>query len=136
MKTLLLLVLCLPFYAQSQKMPSIGDKTKDLKSYPGFIKFYWDENAGKVWLEINKLDSEILYQTSLPAGLGSNDVGLDRGVLGNTSIIKFTRVGNKILMVQPNYNFRCNNKSCGRKKGSGAVICTINLMGVYGRSRK
>ena len=106
MKYLLLLLLCFPFYAKSQTLPSIEDKTKNLKSYPGFIKFYWDENSGKVWMEINKLDSEILYQTSLSAALGSNDIGLDRGLLGSTSIIKFTRVGNKILMVQPNYDFR------------------------------
>jgi predicted Zn-dependent protease len=106
MRYLLFLLICLPFYAKSQTLPSIEDKTKSAKVYPGFIKFYWDENAGKVWLEIDKFDSEILYQTSLPAGLGSNDVGLDRGLMGNTSIIKFTRVGNKILMVQPNYDFR------------------------------
>src|SRR3981189_873066 len=102
MKPLLLVLLCLPFYVKPQTLPSIEDKTKDLKSYPGFIKFYWDENAGKVWLAINKLDSEILYQTSLPAGLGSNDVGLDRGLLGSTSIVKFIKVGRKVLLIQPN----------------------------------
>jgi len=106
MKNLLFLFLLFPLYLSSQTLPSIEDKTKNLKSYPGFIQFYWDESAGKVWLEINKLDSEILYQTSLPAGLGSNDIGLDRGLLGNTSIIKFTRIGNKILMVQPNFDYR------------------------------
>lgn len=106
MKYLLLLFFCVPLYVKSQSLPSIEDKTKNSKSYPGFIKFYWDENAGKIWLEINKLDSELLYQTSLPAALGSNDIGLDRGLLGNTAIVKFIRVGNKILMVQPNYDFR------------------------------
>ena len=106
MKYLLLLFFCVPFCARSQSLPSIEDKTKNAKAYPGFIKFYWDESAGKVWLEIDKFDSEILYQTSLPAGLGSNDVGLDRGLMGNTAIVKFTRVGNKILMVQPNYDYR------------------------------
>jgi hypothetical protein len=92
------------------------DKTKNLKSYPGFIKYYFDDNAGKVWLEINKLDSELLYQTSLPAGLGSNDVGLDRGLLGKTSVIKFTRAGNKILMVQPNYDFRAVTNDAAEKE--------------------
>ena len=116
MKYLLLLLLCIPFYVKSQTLPSIEDKTKNLKSYPGFIKFYWDENAGKVWMEINKLDSEILYQTSLPAGLGSNDIGLDRGLMGTTSIIKFTRVGNKILMVQPNYDYRAITNDPAEKR--------------------
>jgi hypothetical protein len=39
-------------------------------------------------------------------GLGSNDIGLDRGKIGSTSIVKFNRVGNKILMIQPNYSYR------------------------------
>jgi hypothetical protein len=50
---------------------------------------------GKIWLQIDKLDEEILYQTSLPAGLGSNEVSLDRGILGTTYIVKFNRVGIK-----------------------------------------
>ena len=77
-----------------------------MKEYKGFFNFYWDEDNGKIWLEINKLDTEILYQASLPAGLGSNDIGLDRGLTGNTSIVKFVKIGRKILMVQPNYRYR------------------------------
>ena len=116
MKTVLLLLLCLPIFVQSQTLPSVEDKTKNLKSYPGFIKFYWDENSGKIWLEIQKLDTEILYQTSLPAGLGSNDIGLDRGLLGTTSVVKFTRVGNKVFMVQPNYDFRAMTNDLAEKR--------------------
>jgi len=106
MRKLLLCFLLLPILASAQSLPAISDKTKNFTAHPGFLNFYWDEASGKIYLEINKLDSEILYQTSLPAGLGSNDVGLDRGLLGSTSLVKFTRVGNKVLMVQPNYNFR------------------------------
>lgn len=116
MRKLLLLFCFVPFIAWSQALPSIADKTKNMKAYPGFFNFYWDENNGKVYLEINKLDSEILYQTSLPAGLGSNDVGLDRGLLGNTAIVKFTRVGNKILMIQPNYDFRAITNDAAERK--------------------
>ncbi|MEO7265718.1 MAG: zinc-dependent metalloprotease [Ferruginibacter sp.] len=116
MKKLLLLILCFPLFASAQTIPSIEDKTKSLQSFPGFVKYFWDENTGKLWLEINNLDSELLYQTSLPAGLGSNDIGLDRGALGNTSIIKFTRVGNKVLMLQPNYDFRAITNDVAEKR--------------------
>jgi hypothetical protein len=44
-----------------------------MKPYTGFFNFYWEESTGKIWLQIDKLDEEILYQTSLPAGLGSNE---------------------------------------------------------------
>ena len=49
-----------------------------------------------IWLQIDELDKEILYQTSLPAGLGSNDIGLDRGIMGTTYIVKFSRIANKV----------------------------------------
>jgi hypothetical protein len=106
MKHLLFFALLLPVFATAQKLPSIAEKTKNMKEYKGFFNFYWDEDNGKIWLEINKLDTEILYQASLPAGLGSNDIGLDRGLTGNTSIVKFVKIGRKILMVQPNYRYR------------------------------
>ncbi|MDE3144603.1 MAG: zinc-dependent metalloprotease [Bacteroidota bacterium] len=129
MKTLLLLFLCVPFCVKSQTLPSIEDKTKNLKLYSGFINFYLNENEGKIWLEINKLDTEILYQTSLPAGLGSNDIGLDRGLLGNTSIIKFTRVGNKVLMVQTNYNFRAVTNDVAEKRAVEQSFAQSTLWG-------
>ena len=129
MKYLLLFLFCFPFCSRSQSLPSIEDKTKNLRSYPGFIKFYWDENSGKIFLEINKLDSEILYQTSLPAGLGSNDVGLDRGILGNTAIVKFIRVANKILMVQPNYNFRAVTNDAAEKRAVEQSFAQSTLWG-------
>lgn len=106
MTHLLFFALLLPVFATAQKLPSIAEKTKNMKEYKGFFNFYWDEDNGKIWLEINKLDTEILYQASLPAGLGSNDIGLDRGLTGNTSIVKFVKIGRKILMVQPNYRYR------------------------------
>ena len=100
----------------AQKLPSIDEKAKDFVKNQGYLNFYWDENSGKIWLEIDKLDSEILYQTSLAAGLGSNDIGLDRGSLGNTSIIKFIRSGRKILMVEPNYSYRANSPDAAEKR--------------------
>ena len=72
----------------------------------GYFDFYWDENNGKIMLEIDKFDTEFLYVNSLPAGVGSNDIGLDRGQLGGEKIVKFSHVGKKVLMIQPNYKFR------------------------------
>ncbi len=85
---------------------TITEKTTEMKKYSGFFNFYWDAKQGKIWLEIANWDTEILYVNSLPAGVGSNDIGLDRGQLGSTRIVKFHRVGPKVLMIQPNYSFR------------------------------
>ncbi|MCY7310182.1 MAG: DUF5117 domain-containing protein, partial [Chitinophagaceae bacterium] len=106
MQRLLLFFFLFPFFLSAQRLPTIEEKTKDLKKYEGFMNFYWDENTGKIWLEIDKLDTEVLYVTSLPAGLGSNDIGLDRGLLGGERIIKFSKIGRKILLTEPNYKYR------------------------------
>ncbi|MCK4930813.1 MAG: DUF5118 domain-containing protein, partial [Candidatus Aminicenantes bacterium] len=106
-KTLLwLFILCLLSVLSYAQSSTIGEKTSGMKSYPGYFPFYWDARTGKIWLEIDKFDTEFLYVHSLPAGLGSNDVGLDRNQLGRTRIVKFFRVGPKVLLIQPNYSFR------------------------------
>src|SRR6185436_20910461 len=103
MLRIILLLIFIPFFLSAQKLPTIEEKTKDFKKQEGYINFYWDENTGKLWLEIDKLDTELLYVVSLPAGLGSNDVGLDRGLSDGGSVVSFSRVGKKIFLTEPNY---------------------------------
>lgn len=98
------------------EVPSIERKTAGMEKAPGFFSTYWDGRTGKIWLEIDKLDIEFLYVNSLPAGLGSNDIGLDRNQLGGTRIIRFTRIGPKVLMMQPNYAFRALSEDPDERK--------------------
>ena len=72
----------------------------------GFLTYYWDAKKGKIWLEISAFDTELLYYPTLAQGVGSNDIGLDRGRLGQEHVVKFQRSGNKVLMVEPNYSYR------------------------------
>lgn len=87
---------------------TLAEKTKTLRALPGFLPLYWDEKKGELWLEIPQLEQEFIYFTSLPAGVGSNDIGLDRGQIGQERIVRFSRSGNKVLLVQPNQAFRAN----------------------------
>ena len=80
--------------------------TKEFKAYNGFFNFYYDDSSDKIYLEISNLDKEFLYISSLSSGLGSNDIGLDRGQLGNERLVKFSKYGNKILLIQPNLRYR------------------------------
>ncbi|HSC44431.1 MAG TPA: zinc-dependent metalloprotease [Candidatus Acidoferrum sp.] len=84
----------------------IAEKTRDTQKLAGYFNLYWDAKAGKLWLEIDKWDTEFLYESGLPAGIGSNDIGLDRGQLGETRIVQFERSGPKVLLVQENLSFR------------------------------
>ena len=63
-------------------LPSIEEKTAGLKKLDGLFPLYWDERAGQLWMEIARLNTEFLHNTGYGAGLGSNDIGLDRGALG------------------------------------------------------
>ena len=79
---------------------------QDLKKYDGFFDFYWEASTGKIWMEVDRLNEEFLYVNSLPAGIGSNDIGLDRGQLGGERIVRFERVGPKVLLIESNYRYR------------------------------
>ena len=129
MKFTLLLFFFLPFVVLAQKLPSIEEKTSGMKKYEGFFNFYWDDATGKIWLNINKLDSEFLYVTTLPSGLGSNDVGLDKGLLTSNRLVKFNRVGRKILMVQPNYSFRANSTNTFERRAVEQSFASSTIWG-------
>lgn len=72
----------------------------------GFVPFYLDEEKGKIYLGISNLDKEFLYVNSLTAGVGSNDIGLDRGQLGDDRLVEFRKSGNKVFLVHKNVGFR------------------------------
>jgi hypothetical protein len=93
----------------NEPIPTIEAKTSGLKKMDGFFPLYWDEAAGRLWMEIPRLNIEVLHSTGLGAGLGSNDIGLDRGALAGSRIVRFERVGPRVLMVQPNYEFRATS---------------------------
>ncbi len=85
---------------------TIAEKTAGATPMPGYFPMYWDAKNGKVLLEIDRFESEFLYVNSMPAAVGSNDIGLDRGQIGDSRIVKFERSGPKVLLVQPNYQYR------------------------------
>ena len=91
---------------------SIDDRTSGMKKLDGYFPMYWDERTGSLFLEISRFDSDFLMNTGLSAGLGSNDIGLDRGTgRGGGRVVHFNRVGPRIFLVQPNQSFRSSSKN-------------------------
>ena len=85
------------------------EKLGQLNNYSseqGFFDFWWDAENGRLLLRIAELEQPFLYQNALARGIGSNDLGLDRGQLGDTRIVQFQRSGPNILLVQNNHQFR------------------------------
>src|SRR3954467_7690793 len=95
---------------------TIDARTAGMQKIDGFYPLYWEERTGSLFVEIPKLDTEILMNTGLAAGLGSNDIGLDRGGGGGARIVSFQRVGPRVLMVQPNMSFRSSSANVLERK--------------------
>jgi hypothetical protein len=125
--------LLFPFQASlsAQALPSIADKTRGMDRRDGFIPLFWDPATGKLWMELSpaRLGEELLYITGAPTGLGSNDIGLDRGQIGGERIVGFRRIGNKLMMIQPNYRFRSSDTSAAARRAVEESFAISTLWG-------
>jgi len=106
---LALALLLLTSIVHAQSLPSIADKVANTTRMDGYFNLFWDEANGKMYWEIDKLDTEFLYSISMGSGLGSNPVGIDRGQLAGTYILSAKRVGPRVLLVEPNYRYRADS---------------------------
>jgi len=102
---------CICFQVEAQIL-----NKKNLQRHEGYFNFFYDESEDKIYLKVKKLNDEFLYVNSLATGIGSNDIGLDRGQLGNERLVYFEKAGNKLLLVQPNLRFRANTENALEKK--------------------
>lgn len=83
----------------------LSDKL-NVKKFEGYFTFYYDNDTDKIFLEVDKIDREFLLVSALSQGIGSNDIGLDRGQLGGEKVVKFIKAGNKLLLIQPSQDYR------------------------------
>lgn len=95
-----------PAKASEKPLPTIAEKTQGMHTFPGFFTDYWEEREGKIWLRIDKWNTAFLYYESLPDGVGSNEIGLDRGQPGNLYVVHFERSGPRVLLVAENQDHR------------------------------
>jgi hypothetical protein len=75
----------------------------------GFVDVHRDLDGGRVLIGVHALDQPFLLVSALPGGLGSNDIGLDRGQVGEPRLVEFRRVGAKLLLVQRNTRFTADS---------------------------
>ncbi|MBI3492551.1 MAG: zinc-dependent metalloprotease [Acidobacteria bacterium] len=109
-----------PLHAQQpgagSPVQTIEQRTAGMQRLDGYFPLYWDERAGTLFIEIPRFDAEFLLSTGLAAGLGSNDIGLDRGQGGQGRVVTFQRVGPKVLLVQGNESFRSTSANPAERK--------------------
>lgn len=104
-------------------------KKENLKTYKGFFDFYYEDNTDKIYLKVKRLNQDFLYVNSLASGVGSNDIGLDRGQLGNDRVVYFEKAGNKLLLIQPNLKYRANTTNQLEKKSIEQAFAKSVLFG-------
>jgi hypothetical protein len=98
------------------RVPTIEERVAGMRKIDGYFPLYWDERTGNLWLEISRFDTDFLLADGLAAGLGSNDIGLDRGIEGQGRVVSFQRVGPRILMVQGNETFRSSSANAAERR--------------------
>jgi hypothetical protein len=128
MKNLVLtfvLTLC-AFIAHAQ---DIDAALKESVKKEGFLTFYYQESKGKIFAEINRLNEEFLYAPSMSRGLGSNDIGIDRGRLGQERILKWVKMGAKLFLIEPNYAYRASSADSLEKNAVQQSFASSVLMG-------
>ena len=105
-----LIFLCSAFstVAFSEETKSYGEFVEGKKHQQGYFSFFHDKKEGKIYLQIDQFEQNFLFQSGLPQGVGSNDIGLDRGQLGETRLVRFEKVGQKVFLRQLNTYYRAN----------------------------
>ena len=117
-----------PLHAAAEP-PAFASKTAGLQKLDGFVPVYWDSHAGKMWMEISRFDQEFLYLTALSAGVGSNDLGLDRGRMSEPKVVEFERSGPRVLLTEANYNFRASSPNPLEQKAERDSFARSTLWG-------
>lgn len=118
-----------PAAGTSPGLPSIAAKTGGMMKKDGLFPLYWDERTGKIYLEIPQMEQDFIYYTSLPWGVGSNDIGLDRNQLGSERMVAFSRSGPRVLLIEKNTRFRGVTADANEARGVEESFARSALFG-------
>lgn len=114
---------------KNQNASAIDAFTSSMEKQEGFFTFYYDASIGRMFLEVQQIGKEFLYVNSLAAGIGSNDIGLDRGQLWGERVVRFEKHGNKLLLIQPNLDYRAVSDNQDEVRSVAEAFATSVLGG-------
>ncbi|MDO9520527.1 MAG: zinc-dependent metalloprotease [Pseudohongiella sp.] len=99
-------------FAQSASWDEIISGTEH---QAGYFDFYYKPATGQLLLEIERWNEDFLYANALSTGIGSNDIGLDRGQVGDSRVVRFERHGNKVFLKHINLDYRADSDSAAER---------------------
>lgn len=115
--------------ARATENSAYADIVAASEHQPGFMSLYWHESQGKLYAQVTDFDQPLIYYPSLSQGLGSNDLGLDRGRLGETQLVQFERVGPRVLLVALNTRYRATTDNSAEKRAVNEAFARSVLWG-------
>lgn len=129
MRRLVTLVFSLSFIGLLQAK-TIAEFTDGLQQQQGYFNLYYQQNSGKIFVEVDKLQQPFIFLSGLPQGVGSNDIGLDRGQLNDTRLVQFERYGDKVMLKQLNMYYRANSSNQAEVKSIDEAFADSILAGL------
>ena len=103
--------------------------SEKIQSFSGLFDFTYNHDKDLIYLTVNELEKEFLYVNSLSSGMGNNDIGFDRGQLGDQRIVYFSKFGNKLMLIQPNLDYRSTSENPQEKKSVNEAFARSVLFG-------
>ena len=132
LKTFICFFFCLIFNinsAQNKGKSKSNKSSEKIQSFSGLFDFIYNHDKDRIYLTVSELEKEFLYVNSLSAGMGNNDIGLDRGQLGNQRIVYFSKFGNKLMLIQPNLSYRSTSDNPQEKRSINEAFARSILFG-------
>ncbi|WP_231759291.1 zinc-dependent metalloprotease [Microbulbifer elongatus] len=124
-----LLIVFLFLFNTLAQAETISAVTTGMEKQQGLLDYYWDEQNGRLLLEVDTFDRDLLLLSGLAQGLGSNPVGLDRNQVGDSRVVRFERVGNKVLLHQVNLKFRAQSENPAERRAVTEAFASSVIWG-------
>jgi len=96
---------------------------------PGFIPLHWDGEEGRLYADISDVEGPFIYYNGLSHGLGSNDLGLDRGRLGDTFLVEFRKVGKKVFLAALNTKYTARSEDAQERRAVAEAFAESIIWG-------
>ena len=108
---------------------SVESVLLNTQQMPGFIPLHWDNEEGRLYANISDIEGPFIYYNGLSHGLGSNDLGLDRGRLGDTFLVEFRKVGKKVFLAALNTKYTARSEDAQERRAVAEAFAESIIWG-------
>ena len=108
---------------------SVESVLLNTQQMPGFIPLHWDSEEGRLYADISDIEGPFIYYNGLSHGLGSNDLGLDRGRLGDTFLVEFRKVGKKVFLAALNTKYTARSEDAQERRAVAEAFAESIIWG-------